>query len=739
MRQPTSLSVTGLASLLLAGMLSACSHEKAAEAPGADETPPAQAGKAYHESDRVSGKVEPQRPGQGKPPAIIEMGRELGYAPPGSRAGAGGGDIALDYVDADVKEICRIVLGDTLGLNYSVDPALQNAVTIRTSRPVARAALLETFQRLLEQNGITLSYRDGLYRVMPIATAMTPPVLTRGEPGSGSEVVPLRYASARQLATMLEPYVADGGRIVPEPERNVLVVTGTASVRENLIDLIRVFDVDFLAGQSYALFPVKSGAPAKVAADLQHFFGTDAEGALAGTVRIIPVERVNAVLVMSSQRAYIERARTLVAELDRIGTGTGRSLHVYFVQNGQAADLQPVLQRAFGSGGGSIAEAGNASPSLLPPTAEPVQINQLPAASNGLTAGGGRLGGGQSPQSRATFAAADSPADNPSPGSEAADAAMGVDKLAIVADKKRNALLVRATDEEYAYVEAALRKLDVLPLQVLIEATVAEVQLNEALQYGTQFFLSNNKYGSLLSAGTVPGGATTGTAAKLLSILPQSSGLTLAKAAGARIQYVIDALRSVTKVKVISSPHLLILDNERARLQVGKAVPILTQSATSILTANAPVVNSVDYHETGVILTVVPRVNSSGLVTLDIEQEVSTIDPQFISGINSPIFDERKVKSRVVVQDGDTVALAGLMTENNSRGNSGIPWLKDLPVLGFLFGQENDTGDRTELLVMITPKIVHNPADARALTEELRRKLAPWDKAEPNAPALPRG
>jgi len=736
----------GIAFLVLLGTLSACGHREAP--PEAMEAAPTLPEPLLREAlpprvnTRISGKVEPLYAGEGKPPAILETGHLPGYGSGATKPKPAEGDISLDYIDTDIKEICRAVLGDILGVNYSIDPSVQGTATIRTTKPVARTTVLATLQGLLEQNGLTLLYRDGIFRVAPIAAAAGSPALAQGEPGSGSQIVPLHYASAKQLAAMLEPYAADGGRIVAEPARNVLIVTGTGAAREGLADLIRVFDVDFLAGQSYALFPVKSGTPAKVAADLQHFFDAEGEGSLGGAVRIVAIDRVNAVLVMSAQRAYIDRARNLVAQLDRIGSGTSRGLHVYFVQNGQATDLQPVLQRAFVPGSSASAGAAVETPSqsaTIPPNAEPVQINQPNSGQPNL----GQPNPGLPGLGRSA-SATQAPAAEPMPDKEIEEPASGGggDRLLIIADKKRNALLIRATDEEYAYVEAALRKLDVQPLQVMIEATIAEVQITDALQYGTQFFLNESKWGSLLSAGPVPAGTAMGAVNSLFSGLQQNSGMTVAKVTGDRIQYVISALKSVTRVNVVSSPHLLILDNERARLQVGQLVPVLTGSATSVLTSGAPVVNSVDYHETGVILTVTPHVNSSGLVTLEVEQEVSSVNSQLINGIDSPIFDERKVKSRVVVQDGDTIAIAGLMTDNKSRGNSGIPWLKDIPGLGLLFSQENDTGDRTELLVLLTPKIVHDRNDARALTEELRRKLAPWEvradrvKAKPDASAI---
>jgi general secretion pathway protein D len=267
----------------------------------------------------------------------------------------------------------------------------------------------------------------------------------------------------------------------------------------------------------------------------------------------------------------------------------------------------------------------------------------------------------------------------------------------------------------------------------MVEATVAEVTLNDTLQYGTQFFLSHHDLqGTLSNAQSIvptvidPTATTPLTNAGLFPglLAPAFPGFAIAKTAGTA-QFALEALKRVTDVRVISAPKLLILDNQEARLQVGDLVPIITQSATSVASAGAPVVNSVAYQETGVILSVKPRVNSGGLVTLNIEQEVSNVVPTTSSTINSPTFQQRKIESKVVIQDGETISLAGLISDKKQNGVSGIPLLQEIPVLGHLFSTTDNTTDRTELLVLITPHVVYDSGDARALTDELRRKLAP--------------
>ncbi|MBV8935146.1 MAG: type II secretion system protein GspD, partial [Alphaproteobacteria bacterium] len=287
-------------------------------------------------------------------------------------------------------------------------------------------------------------------------------------------------------------------------------------------------------------------------------------------------------------------------------------------------------------------------------------------------------------------------------------------RIRIIANRRNNALLIFATPGEYSVIEGMLRKIDIIPLQVLIEATIAEVDLNDSLQYGTQFFFKADHIANTLGplSGLPPLGSLTFPSAAPFFTLSKSPN------------FALSALAAVTKVKVLSAPQVMVLDNEPARLQVGQQVPVLTGQATSTLAAGAPTVNTVDYHATGVIMQVTPRVNSGGLVSLDIAQEVSDVAPQATNSVmGSPTFDDQTFRTRVAIQDGQTVGMAGLIRDNISNDNSGIPFLKDIPLLGALVSTQSNARKRTELLVLITPHVVHDQRDARALTEDLRSQL----------------
>jgi general secretion pathway protein D len=647
------------------------------------------------------------------------------------------GDVTLNFVDTDIREIVRTILGTTLNLNYTIDPNVHGTGSIETSTPMQRSALLPTLETLLNANGATLIERNGVYAVVPLPAGATRNLVSGANAiGAGTQVVPLRYASARDLAKVLEPYVAEGGKIAADPAPNAIIVSGDAAVRQTLVGLIRAFDIDILAGQSYALFPVGDSDPARRASEFERVLQAQAEGALGGIVRVIPMDRVNAVLVVSSQPRYIDAARRFFRLTNQLEDATARAWHVYYVQNGQSADLENLLQRAF--------TPRNVAPTPGPPGSTAPGAEQLTIGGGrppgggttgfggqGSTAGlGGAGGGGGLGAAGGAGAAGGLGAGIPQPpaGAEAAPpateplstesgpggGAAPENRMRIIANRRNNALLVYATPSEYAVVEGMLRKIDIIPLQVLIEATIAEVDLNDTLQYGTQFFFKADHVAFTLGPQA---------ALPALGALPFPSTnpfFTLSKSPNVALSL----LATVTKVKVLSAPQVMVLDNEPARLQVGQQVPVLTGTATSTLAANAPVVNSVDYHSTGVIMQVTPRVNSGGLVSLDIAQEVSDVAAAATNTVQgSPTFNDQIFRTRVAVQDGQTVGMAGLIRDNVSNGNGGIPFLKDIPILGTLVSTQNNTRLRTELLVLITPHVVHDQRDARALTEDLRNQL----------------
>ena len=661
----------------------------------------------------------------------------------GASGGSGVADVTLNFVDVDVREVARTILGQILKVNYTIDPNVHGTTTIETPSPMRRDQLIPTLVALLNQNGATLLEQSGMYRVLPLTSGTAASNLAgAGNTGVGTELVPLSYASARELAKVLTPYVGDGAKITPDATRNALIVSGDPNVRTTVVQLVRAFDVDVLAGQSYALFPVTADDPTKLAGELQkalHAEGNDSP--LSDLVRVIPMERVNGILVVAAKPRYIEEARRIFSLMEQGRETTARTWHVYYVQNGQANDLANLLQRAFTPGHvttsptpttaqqnaaapgldqASVSSATGNGNSSVPGLSTPQGLT--PSSTTGAFGFGSQNG---TPPSSGTSPASEALSTPDSGGSDSdANASSNTNTLRILPDTRVNAVLIYATAQEQGVIESMLHKVDILPLQVRIDATIAEVTLNDSLQYGTQFFFKNGGINGALNGSKQTTTNTIGGSAieAFPSIAGNFPGFVFAKATSA-VQFALSALQSVSTVKVLSSPQVLVLNNQQARLQVGDLVPYLSQSAVSTQQSNAPIVNSINYQQTGVILEVTPRVNAGGLVTLDIEQQVSDVATTTSSTIDSPTFQQREVRSRVIVQDGQTLGLAGLIRDNVSRDNEGIPVLKDIPVLGSLFSTQTNSRLRTELMVLITPHVVDDERAAWALTQDLRAKL----------------
>jgi general secretion pathway protein D len=655
---------------------------------------------------------------------------------PGAGAGINdGGGATLNFEDADIRDVVAQILGGILHVNYTIDPAVHGTATLHSSVPITNDQMIPTLQVLLAQAGATLLTTGPLYRIVPAAGAQ-PAGLASSPTDGGGQVIPLQYASAEDLAKILQPFVTQGSRLAAVAGSNALVISGDPTSREALDGLISALDVDSLSGQSLALLPVEDGDAKDVATALQQALGggggsssgQQAAAGGGGAAQVIPMERINAVLVAAAEPRTIAQAQRIFAMIQHAEQTSVRRWTVYYLQNGQSNDVAYILQEAFTpdhvtaqptataqvkSSSGDSAGGGGIT-----------TIGQGGAGDNGVGGiGGGSLGGlgttgggmGSTPSSNSSGSSAASTA-NPLLGgldaSGSADTSSNPAEMRIVPDSINNSLLIYGTPQELATVMATLRKIDIIPLQVRIDAVIAEVQLNDALQYGTQFFFKS--------------GGLNGTLAQVFNATNSFGGYFLAGSNASQVA--LNLLQAVSTVHVLSSPELMVLDNQPARLEVGDLVPYLTQQAQSTLTSSTDVINSVAYEQTGVILEVTPRVSSEGLVTLDIAQEVSNVNTAASTtisngGITSPTFSQRDVESRVVVQDGQTIGLAGLITDSVTKSNQGVPFLKDVPVIGALFGQQSNSRTRDELLVLITPHVVHDQRDALAFTEDLREQL----------------
>jgi general secretion pathway protein D len=633
-----------------------------------------------------------------------------------------GDPVSLDFLNADARDVVRSVLGDVLKLPYAVDPAVQGTITLQTGEPVPRSAVIPALENALRLGGIALVAADGLYKVMPVASAGREARIGASTAvGIVARMITLHYVTAADLQRVLEPLLPSGTSLRAEPTRNVLIVSGPAQDVLGILDNVAVFDVDYLKGMSFALLPLHAAPASAIAKEVTTLLS--ATGSVpAGMAKILPIERLNAVLVTALQPGYLDRVRDWVERLDKGASGIEQQLFVYRVQNGRATDLASVLRKALGidataANGGQSGPASGSSQTPVAEDAAPVPVASPLSASAPANAGTPvpNILLGNLPGAPPTASSAPSPLQSSSPSPTGSDSS-GSD-IKITADETNNALLILASPQHYALIESALQQLDIAPLQVLVEAVVAEVTLTNQLSFGLQYYLKAGNFQGLFSQTS----ANTSTATPTSFNFAQ--GLNFAYTSPAGSGAILQLLQQLTEVRVLSSPDLLVINNHTARIQVGDQVPIATQSAVSLVSTGAPLVNSIEYRDTGVILTITPRVNASGLVMLDISQEVSEVSNTTTSTLDSPTISQRRINSTVAVADGQAIALGGLITDNSTRSKNGIPVLQDIPLLGSLFGTRSNTATRSELVVLITPHVIRDRAAGRAVTDELQRKL----------------
>ena len=635
----------------------------------------------------------------------------------GAERSATGDGYDLSFENAPVSTVAKVILGDILGIGYIIDPRVQGTVTLNSGRPVAKSDVLFVLENALRVSNVALVHNADGYRLVPINEAVANgriDVVADGRmpvPGYGVSIVPLHYVSATTLTKLLENFATKQGSMRVDSARNMLIIQGTGPERRKAVETVLSFDTDWMRGQSVGIFPVRHSAPEPIISEVEKIMDLGNGGLNHELVKLQAIGRLNAILVATSKPALLKAAQSWIRRLDNSEVAN-TGVKVYRVRYGDAKNMAAILNEMFGSASGSsissasaqIAPGGGLTTSSSGPggaTMTPVErLTGGPPASKQL--------GAESPPSNAA-----SPALASSHGGASGGGPI-LPGIRITADVTNNALLIYANEENYKIIEGALRQIDRPQLQVAFDATIAEVTLNDNLNYGVQFFLKSTNLGAPPDTGSA---INTIAGATLSRILP---GFNILIGSERTPQVVLDALHSITDVKILSNPSLVVVDNGVATLQVGDQVPITTGTAT-VLSANNAVVNTINYQNTGIILRVVPRVSGNNMVRLDIEQEISSASS---SDTLTPTISQRKVKSTLSVADGQTVLLAGLVSETQNKTRKGIPLLDQLPgYLGDAFSHQGKTTQRTELIIFIRPQIIRDAIDAHLVAEELRAKL----------------
>lgn len=626
----------------------------------------------------------------------------------------------VSFREADLREAVSSILGTTLALDYLIDPRVGGSFTLDTVRPVTERELVALLDSALKANDAVLLFDGRLVRVVPLEFARVGTVQTGSGQiiGYGATVFQLHHAAAGNVARTMAVIFPTTGAIVPDEQQNTLILTGTAEERQAMIELASTFDVDWLTGKSIGLFPLRNTGPEPVVRELEAIFADATGGVPTAFAQFIPIERLSAIMVIASNPGQLVQAQAWIDRLDQ-GNQLERSLRVYYVKNGKASDLANTLSKVFTGVSDARSLPGSGLNVMAAPGTETAFANDRVDEGTGIDA---------------TLSDVNDETGIPPIAPEIAEESTlttattpAVPGLRVIADMANNSLLIMALPAEHEAIERALQRLDILPMQVLIEATIAEVTLNDILKYGVEYYFKNNPTGALRGDGLSIAGLGT------LLTTSVAPGLNLLIDTGSGPDVVITALSALTDVKVVSSPQVVVQDNRTALLKVGDQVPVTIQQAVSTITPDAPVVNSIQYVDTGVILKVTPRINAGGLVTCDVEQEVSSVSSDSLTGILTPTISVRKIKSTVSVQSGQTVALGGLISETRTDNTSGLPILSRIPLIGGLFGTKEQGIQRTELIVFITPRVIGSSEEARDVTLELKSRLQSLRKPVPDA------
>lgn len=613
------------------------------------------------------------------------------------------GQIIFNFDDADLYEVIK-TMAELLEINYIVDPGIQGKVTIHTARKLRKTDLFPVFSEILGVNGLTAIKQGSLYKIVPLKDAPRmpmDPIYTLGQKNVPPmnrviiQIIPLKYISTQEMTKLVTPFLSSGGTLVASVPTNTLLIVDKGANILKILQLVGAFDVNLLDRVYYRFFPLKY-LDAKEVVDIVKEFTAAYSGSTGEIVKFIALERLNTVLAVSTAPEVFDRIEELVHQIDVVDETVASRIFIYFVKNGGADELATLLNNVLtgketkkqenkGAGGGAATQV-QGNPFSKAKAAEKKAEKEAAKA-------------GESTKKRAAGEKATAASG------EGSTTLMG--EVTITPDEIRNALIIEATPSDYKIIEEILKKIDIMPRQVLIQATIAEVTLDSTTQFGVEYALGQ--------------GAALGNASFMATL--GSGGLQYSIGVTNKWYAELHALATKGRLNVISSPHVLASDNQEAKIDVSREIP-LASGSTTVASGSTVSETTIEYRDTGVILSVTPHINARGLVTMDVDEEVSNYEgTQAVAGKDYPTFSKRVVKTALTVGHGQTIAIGGLIKDREIEETRGLPCLVDVPVVKYLTGSWNKETEKIELIVLITPRVVANMDDVDAVTNEFKQKV----------------
>jgi general secretion pathway protein D len=622
----------------------------------------------------------------------------------------GKGEFSLNFDEADLGEVAKVVLSDILGKNYVLSPKVTGKVTLQTTHALSKEELLPTLEMVLSMNNAALVKDGDIYHIEPLNEALYSANFSGnrgGRAGYQMRVVPVKNVSVENVAELIKPLLHDKTLLTVDGKRNLLVVSGAADELARIMDMVNTFDVDILKGRSFALFPLAHVDAETLIKELDEVFLKKAKNDDDQFFRFIPIERLNAVLAITHQARYLRDIEQWVTRLDKANSTTGGGVNVYKVQHADALELADTLNNIFGNGSNSTRRdkaprlAGNKKAGELTNKTDKTKDTTKQTAAQRLNSTGNT---------------GDAKVSN-------------VGDVRIIADEANNSLIIVATAQEYEIIRPVINQLDAMPLQVLVDATIVEVTLTDSLKYGLQWYFNHSNGGSNSLNSNALGTLSTATLANT-AVTAAKGGFGYSFLSNSNdIGAILNAQASKNNVNVISSPSLMVLNNQEASIQVGEEISLSTGTfgvagITGGLGASTTPLTQNQQRKTGVKLKIKPRVNANGLVTMDVTQSVEDVADSIKDGEVNPRISTREIDSSIVIQSGESIVLGGLIKDKKTDGAGGIPLLHEIPFLGPLFGNKTKDDNKIELVVLITPRVVKSRQDAGLITDEFKRKLS---------------